>query len=115
MVCHCNNCRKKSGSAFGQSSYFKEDNLVSIEGSFNSYVVENERGTQTRYFCKKCGTNLYWRTESLPDMVGVAGGCFVEDPLPIPGFTTWHGDMRPWLSLSDAISTRITKKELPQL
>lgn len=40
-VCHCSNCKRRTGSAFGISSYFKNDQLLNKVGEFSCYALEN--------------------------------------------------------------------------
>jgi hypothetical protein len=37
-VCHCLNCKKRTGSAFGWSSYFAAQ-VLRTSGAFESYVI----------------------------------------------------------------------------
>ena len=100
-ICHCNNCKQRTGSAFGISAYFKTENIIGINGEFSCYAFH---GTQTnsfqqRYFCKFCGTTLYWSLASSPDLTGVAGGCFVEKPLGAPQYSNSYKSKVSWLKL----------------
>jgi hypothetical protein len=82
-ICHCDNCKRRAGSAFGWSTYFADEQVVSRSGELRCYEIENR---QQRWFCATCGTTLYWKIDSQPGRTGIAGGCFVE-PLPPPART----------------------------
>ena len=100
-LCHCTSCKRRTGSAFGWSAYFPDDKVVSTTGAFHVYAKEGEAG-YNRYFCARCGTTLYWKSFAfLPDDTGVAGGCFVDDPLPEPKLSATEGGRCVWLSLPD--------------
>ncbi|NRB41481.1 MAG: GFA family protein [Pseudomonadales bacterium] len=103
-ACHCSNCRKRTGSAFGISAYFNNEQVVSEPTGLHLYQVYSaELSTdQERFFCGTCGTTLYWRLSNSPDMVGIAGGCFVDDPLPTPELSTSQSQKFSWVSLSDS-------------
>ena len=99
-VCHCANCRRRTGSAFGMGAYFPKQS-VSIEGETNVYSFHNaaRNDDQTRHFCSKCGTTLYWYSSALPELVGIAGGCFTDDPLCEPSITASHSKKLSWVTL----------------
>jgi len=80
VVCHCNNCKKRTGSAFGVSAYFLDTQVISKSGNTDIYEISNEETQQKRHFCKSCGTTLYWKItkfDAIPNievMTGIAGG-----------------------------------------
>jgi hypothetical protein len=45
-VCNCSNCKKRTGSAFGLSAYFKEAAVVAINGEMRSYRLSSKSGRQ---------------------------------------------------------------------
>jgi hypothetical protein len=104
-VCHCNNCKKRTGSAFGISAYFKKDNIVGLLGSSDKYAFlsDEQNHDQERHFCNVCGTTLFWYVSTMPEMIGIAGGCFVADPLGEPKFSTNHHNICSWLSISESL------------
>lgn len=103
-VCHCNNCKKRTGSAFGISSYFNNDQVLKKSGEPSCYSLHNseQNHDQNRYFCKSCGTTLYWSVSTMPNLIGIAGGCFVSMPLGEPKFSASHEKICSWLSLPES-------------
>ena len=61
-VCHCRNCQRRTGSAFGWSAYFPNEAVTATIGAFRTYSPRGKApGTgqaewQERVFCGKCGT-----------------------------------------------------------
>lgn len=104
-VCHCDDCKKRTGSAFGISSYFKKDDVLSISGESSQYSFyhQEQNHKQKRHFCFSCGTTLYWYVSSYPELIGVAGGCFVESPLGEPKYSTNHSGKCNWVELGETI------------
>ena len=108
LVCHCDSCKRATGSAFGISVYFKDEQIVRTFGETSVYEKTNWLGDQKRYFCKICGTRLYWTLSEMAGLTGVAGGCFTDDPLPEPNLTVTQGDkMLPWLKMPEHWDTSI--------
>ena len=100
-ICHCSSCKKRTGSAFGWSTYFPDAHVVGKNGKFNVYAKNGDAGYE-RHFCATCGTTLFWKSLAfLPEQTGIAGGCFVDDPLPSPNFSAQHSTRCVWVSLPD--------------
>ena len=107
LVCNCNNCKKRTGSAFGVSAYFADSQILAKNGNTIVYETNNEETEQLRYFCKSCGTTLYWKIIKFPgipgvaEMTGVASGCFTENPLPEPTMSALNNNKCAWLELPE--------------
>ncbi|HEY1632657.1 MAG TPA: GFA family protein [Rhizomicrobium sp.] len=102
-ICHCNSCKRRTGSAFGWSVYFSDANVVAKTGDVGIYAKEGPAG-YNRFFCAHCGTTLYWKSFGfLPDATGIAGGAFLGagDALPVPNLSAQHADHCAWLGLPD--------------
>lgn len=113
-VCSCNNCKKRTGSAFGISAYFKDEYFKVLKSSFKTYVIENENGRQVRYFCKYCGTTMYWQADIFKDLVGVAGGCIVGAALSAPSFSARTENKCSWLTFSADMEIKFPMDELAE-
>lgn len=105
LVCHCDNCKTRTGSAFGISAYFSDSQIISKHGPTQVYRIDTPETEQERHFCPTCGTTLYWKvyryptTVDIASMTGVAGGCFVDKPLPPPTATANHDGKCSWLEV----------------
>lgn len=114
-ICNCNNCKKRTGSAFGLSAYFDKKQFSILSETSMSYQLENEQGKQNRHFCKNCGTTLFWYADVFKDFVGVAGGCFVERPLPAPSFISMNENQCGWLSFDSNIKIGFGLEDIPKI
>lgn len=97
-ICHCDNCKKRTGSAFGWSSYFRDTQIVHKAGVLEVYPVDGAN-LQQRWFCANCGTTLFWKAAAMPEQTGIAGGCFVDRPLDAPSATVSNAGRCLWLHL----------------
>ena len=104
-ICHCDNCKRRTGSAFGMSAYFDDRQVLERSGNYQSYRIRDE---QQRFFCTNCGTTLYWTSIWQPESTGVAGGCFTEDPLPGPAISVANEGRAEWLELPSHWSTTLS-------
>ena len=100
-VCHCTNCKRRTGSAFGISAYFERTAVVGRTGKTNVYAFHHapQDQDQVRHFCAVCGTTLFWFVSTLPEKIGIAGGCFADGGLPEPTYTVTERKREPWVSL----------------
>jgi hypothetical protein len=100
-ICHCTNCKRRTGSAFGISAYFDRATVVSRTGETAVYAFHHapQNHDQERHFCPKCGTTLFWYVSALPETIGIAGGCFADDNLPDPTYSVTDKKRETWLTL----------------
>jgi len=98
-ICHCDNCKRRTGSAFGWNAYFLDSQIVRAEGEFTGYAIDGVN-RQLRWFCSDCGTTLYWKVAAfLPEHTGVAGGAFADTPLAVPTASVSNEGRCTWLHL----------------
>jgi hypothetical protein len=97
-LCHCSNCKQRTGSAFGWSAYFDNGRIQAAGGELKVYRIEGTN-PQRRWFCATCGTTLLWKVDRWPEQTGIAGGCFVDPPLPEPTATVSNNGRCAWLGL----------------
>ncbi|HVT52003.1 MAG TPA: GFA family protein [Dongiaceae bacterium] len=60
VVCHCSQCRRNHGHAPGYSKARIAELTIEGEGDLTWYASSKEA---QRGFCRKCGSNLFWRIE----------------------------------------------------
>jgi hypothetical protein len=95
-LCHCADCKRRTGSAFGWSAYFRDDQIVATKGRFSRRRVRDE---QVRSFCSACGTTLFWTWRFFPDQTGLAAGAFTEAPLPEPTVSVSSQNCVGWFEM----------------
>ena len=102
-VCHCTNCKRRTGSAFGISAYFDKTAVVETKGDTIVYAFhhETQNHDQQRHFCVNCGTTLFWFLSTAPESIGIAGGCFADEVMPEPKYSVTNKKRWPWVSLPE--------------
>lgn len=77
LVCHCDACKKRTGSAFGVSVVVEDADILELRGAMTTYTRIAESGRPVPYdFCPTCGTTIRWRIEKFRDRTIFAGGAF---------------------------------------
>jgi hypothetical protein len=100
-LCNCDNCKRRTGSAFGWSAYFADDKLGEPKGELSRYELPHM--SAERFFCPRCGTTLFWRSTSfMPGHTGIAGGCFTATPLPDPTLSATDAKRCAWLTFPES-------------
>lgn len=94
-LCSCDNCKRRTGAPFGWSIYFRDEQVGTVEGPLATLV-----GRDTRWFCSKCGSTLYWKSSGAwkPGQTGFAGGCFADLKLPAPTIAVRCAQGMPWVT-----------------
>ena len=83
-VCHCLNCKRRTGSAFSWTSRWPAA-AVTVEGRASEFTLTgDEGGRATMSFCPACGTTVYYRMDFLPDDIAVPVGGFADPQFPPP-------------------------------
>lgn len=82
-VCHCLQCQRRTGSAFGYSAHYPLEQISSIEGRSSRFVRKGDSGNAaTFHFCPDCGTTVYWEPGAHPERITVAVGADPSHPPP---------------------------------
>ena len=59
-MCHCDDCRKATGSTFATNVFVREDDLKILQGTPKRFQHEADSGsTMTKEFCENCGSQLF--------------------------------------------------------
>lgn len=102
-VCHCRNCKARSGSAFAAQVRFPAEN-VQTEGAATMWQQAGDSGMVTDFFfCGTCGATLWFRNGPQRDYA-VPLGNFEPGHGFEPQFSVYDERQEPWVSIiGDAI------------
>ena len=100
-VCHCLECKKRSGSAFAAQARWPAAQ-VTIEGQATSWSYTGDSGNRATFsFCPTCGAPLYYSVEGeMSDLVAVAVGAFDEPFLVRPQYSVYEERKQPSVEIS---------------
>jgi hypothetical protein len=100
-MCHCLACQRRTGSVFGAQARF-EASAVRTEGRWTEYRRLSDEGEERTYaFCPDCGSTLFYRLASLPDVIAVPVGAFADPTFPAPWVSVWGSSRHPWVSVPE--------------
>ena len=78
LACHCDACKKRTGSAFGLSVPVDVENIISFSGTTTTFIrTAEDSGRKVHYeFCPTCGTTVRWRLDAASSRFIFAAGAF---------------------------------------
>jgi len=99
-VCHCFDCQRRTGSAFGVAAFYGRER-VSISGRSEVYERGSDSGFPvSHHFCPTCGSTVFWYPARKPDKVAIGVGCFASPDYPHPAQQVYEHHRHAWVSLA---------------
>jgi hypothetical protein len=99
-VCHCLNCKKRSGSAFAVQARWPMRN-VTIEGETKHWTVTGDSGNRASFhFCPECGLDMYYTMEGkFEGLVATPVGTFDDPFFASPTYSVWEKRKHDWVEI----------------
>ena len=99
-VCHCLDCKKRSGSAFAVQARWPAEQ-VRIEGKPKSWVNTADSGNRiTFHFCPECGSDVHYEIDGKFDgLVAIPLGAFDDPHAFTPAFSVWEERKHDWVDI----------------
>jgi len=101
-VCHCTDCQREGGAAFGLSMLFRRIALAHDQGETRSVDVLLPGGWRTRNAtrCAECLVDLWGESSRTPQIIGLSPGT-LDDPRAYEPFgNIWTASAHAWVSLA---------------
>jgi hypothetical protein len=106
-MCHCEDCQRRTGSAFSVAVFYARDKVRLVQGAARQFERPSASGFPVVFhFCPRCGANTHWAPARMPDRIGVALGAFADPSFPAPEQSVWTHDKHAWLTLPGGMATR---------
>jgi hypothetical protein len=102
VYCHCTNCQKASGTAFAANVDVRRKYWQLVAGEELIREFASSPGVQ-RAFCSRCGSPLYSRRDTNPDVLRLRLGLVDEDPGRRALAHFFVGSKAPWYEISDPL------------
>jgi hypothetical protein len=100
-VCHCRECQRQSGSAFGMSLLIPAEGFELLSGSLKFFEVVCDSGRKKSCaFCPDCGTRIYHRTDA---GISIKAGTLDDTSRLRPTAHYWTKRTQPWVVIPDEV------------
>ena len=103
-ACHCTECQRQSGSAFGMSMPVTKDGLT-VTGSTKQFTRIADSGNEvTGVFCPECGVRIYHALKSAPDVLSLKPGTLDDTSWLRPSTFIWMKSTQGWVPVPDGVN-----------
>jgi hypothetical protein len=103
FVCHCRDCQKFTGSAFGALVVLPKES-VTINGTMKTFTSLGGSGKPIlRHFCPECGSSIAEEPGTRPGMIILNVGTFDDPNVAKPGREIFRDDALPWVEVHGEI------------
>jgi hypothetical protein len=98
--CHCTRCQRRTGTAAAISGRVAPGSLRILSGEDLIRAYEPPDGF-AKVFCSGCGSALWSRSPTDPDVIAVRLGAFDGDPGIRPSYRQYVAYAAPWEPIPD--------------
>ena len=103
-ACHCDDCKKSTGSAFVVHSMILENCFEVKEGELEGATLPTGSGAGYKpFFCKKCGTYIYCKYDMAPGRIIIRTSTLNDSENFPPQAHIFTRSKVPWITLDDKI------------
>mgnify|MGYP002630391682 CR=1 FL=1 len=100
--CHCDDCRKVTGSAFATNLFFKDSDITVTQGTPKVFQHTSDAGsTMTKEFCGNCGSQLFGSGSRGVGMKSIKAGSMDDPSGVVPALDIYISRKLPGVVLSD--------------
>lgn len=105
VVCHCTECQRQSGSAFGMSLSVRTTDFEIIQGTLKRFERSSESGRKVgAAFCPECGTRIYHEPERMMGAaINVRAGTLDDRSGLVPSAHVWVKSKQPWVVIPEGV------------
>ncbi len=100
VACHCTDCQRQSGSAFGMALVVNEADFRLTQGEPKTFASKSDAGrAKLGAFCPGCGTRIYHKSEWRKGMVSVRAGTLDDTSMLKPDMHLWTSNKQTWVTI----------------
>jgi hypothetical protein len=104
VACHCKECQRQSGSAFGMGVIVQKEQFALLRGTLKQFTRSADSGGQVVCsFCPDCGIRIIHEPSRMAGMVNVRAGTFDDTSWIAPRAQAWTSSKQPWLQLGEGL------------
>jgi hypothetical protein len=102
-ACHCHDCQRRTGSAFGIQMSVMESDLT-VEGDMAEGRHQQPSGAEATIFaCSQCFSRIYASNNARPGIANLRAGTLDSSPELVPAAHFWISRKQPWLVIPEGV------------
>ena len=114
-ACHCTDCQKLSGSAFGLSMVLRRTDINLTDGALEINSFESSAVFMHRHHCPKCGVAIWFSSPEYEDIIALKPGTLDDTSSLKPIAHMWVRSAQPWLNIGDNVPVFQEQPEFSEL
>lgn len=115
-ACHCTDCRRRSGSAFGLTLFAAREQVALVRGQAAHHDYAGADGRRWRgACCGTCATRLWSESPRKPEVLFLAAGTLDDTAGLSPVAHVWTRSAQPWVAIPDGVLAFETQPEMDVL
>ncbi len=104
VACHCKECQRQSGSAFGMSMMVKTDDFT-VTGPTKRFTRIADSGAEnTGVFCPACGVRIYHIPKYAAGVLVLKPGTLDDTSWLRPSSFVWMKSAQGWVPVPDGVT-----------
>lgn len=101
-ACHCKDCQRQTGSAFGLSMFVRREAIELLAGEPDRFELTMSDGRVKRgRFCASCATRLWGEPRAFPELCVLRPGTLDDPSVFEPVGHIWTGSACSWVTIPD--------------
>jgi hypothetical protein len=105
-ACHCTDCQRRSGSAFGITLFAARSQVELVRGEPARYDYAEADGRRwLGTYCPRCAVRLWSESPRVPEVLFLAAGTLDDRAGIEPVAHVWLRSARPWVRIPDHVLT----------
>lgn len=102
VACHCSECQKQTGSAFGMTLVVRREEFALTQGETRSFTRIADSGNEVLcIFCPDCGARIYNQPAALTKTLNVKPGTLDDTSGLAPAMHVWTSSKQPWVEIPE--------------
>jgi len=105
-ACHCTDCQKRSGSAFGLSMWVPRSAIELLQGELMRLELRLAGGrASSARLCARCGARLWTEPARRPEIAVLRPGTLDDRSWLEPVAHIWTRSAQPWIRIPQGVAT----------
>lgn len=105
-ICHCKDCQRQSGSAFGMSLVVPKSGFSLLSGTLKTFERLADSGRKLSCsFCPECGTRIHHEPRYAEGILNIKAGTLDDTSWLEPRVSVWMRSKQPWVVLPEGLPT----------